>query len=93
LAFPGDKGKIHGPDDVAWARLRLDRGAQTAISTPIATRRYRFDRIRCSKKVAYTSYSLRLTPLTALELWLRQRGGLAPYSGSFIEHLLQEFLY
>ena len=60
LAFPGDKGKIHGPDDVARVRLRLDRGAQPAISTPIATRRYRFDRIRCSTKVAYTSYS----PLT-----------------------------
>jgi multiple antibiotic resistance protein len=38
-------------------RLHLHRGAQPASNTPIATRLYRFDRIRCSKKVAYTSYS------------------------------------
>jgi hypothetical protein len=57
LVFPGDKWKIHGPNDVTRARLHLHRGGQPAINTPIATRRYRFDRIRCSKKVAYTSYS------------------------------------
>jgi hypothetical protein len=38
-------------------RLRLHRGVQPAINTPIATRLYRFDRIRCSKKVAFTAYS------------------------------------
>ena len=31
-------------------RLRLHRGVQPAINTPIATRLYRFDRIRCSNK-------------------------------------------
>jgi len=34
-----------------------------------------------------------ICPLTTLELWLRQKAGLATYSGSFIEHWLQEFLY
>ena len=34
-----------------------------------------------------------ICPLTTLELWLRQEGGLATYSGSFIEHWLQQFLY
>ncbi|WP_297190509.1 DUF2784 domain-containing protein [uncultured Porticoccus sp.] len=32
-------------------------------------------------------------PLTTLEQWLRTRAGDASYSGSFIEHWLQQLLY
>jgi len=32
-------------------------------------------------------------PLTTFEQWLRTRAGDASYSGSFIEHWLQELLY
>lgn len=32
-------------------------------------------------------------PLTVLEMWLRTRAGSASYSGSFVEHWLQFFLY
>jgi hypothetical protein len=32
-------------------------------------------------------------PLTALEMWLRDRAGGAVYAGSFIEHWLQALLY
>ncbi|WP_438958199.1 DUF2784 domain-containing protein [Porticoccus sp.] len=32
-------------------------------------------------------------PLTTLEQWLRARAGGASYSGSFIEHWLQQLLY
>lgn len=34
-----------------------------------------------------------ICPLTTLEMWLRERGNLATYSGSFIEHWLQELIY
>jgi len=34
-----------------------------------------------------------ICPLTTLELWLRQKAGLATYSGSFIEHWLHELVY
>ena len=43
--------------------------------------------------VAAQAWAGVICPLTTLELWLRQKGGLATYSGSFIEHWLQEFLY
>ena len=32
-------------------------------------------------------------PLTSLEMWLRTRDGETTYSGGFIEHWLQSFLY
>jgi hypothetical protein len=32
-------------------------------------------------------------PLTPLEIWLRQRGGEAGYSGGFIEHYITAALY
>ena len=32
-------------------------------------------------------------PLTSLEMWLRARARAATYTGSFIEHWLQRFLY
>lgn len=34
-----------------------------------------------------------LCPLTTLEMWLREQSDLATYTGSFIEHWLQELLY
>ncbi|PXX90362.1 DUF2784 domain-containing protein [Marinobacter vulgaris] len=32
-------------------------------------------------------------PLTTLEMWLRSKAGVEGYSGSFIEHWLQQILY
>lgn len=32
-------------------------------------------------------------PLTALEVWLREKAGAATYAGGFIEHWLQRLLY
>lgn len=32
-------------------------------------------------------------PLTTIEMWLREKGGLATYSGTFIEHWLQRLVY
>src|SRR5215207_7214411 len=34
-----------------------------------------------------------MCPLTPLEVWLRQRGGEAGYSGGFIEHYITAALY
>lgn len=34
-----------------------------------------------------------ICPLTPLEVWLRQRGGEAGYSGGFVEHYLTAALY
>jgi hypothetical protein len=34
-----------------------------------------------------------ICPLTTLEMWLAQRGQRATYSGSFIQHWLQQILY
>ena len=34
-----------------------------------------------------------ICPLTSLEMWLREQGEIATYSGSFIEHWLRIFLY
>jgi len=34
-----------------------------------------------------------ICPLTTLEMWLRERAGEETYTGSFIEHWLQKFLY
>ena len=34
-----------------------------------------------------------ICPLTPLEVWLRQRGGEAGYSGGFIEHYITAALY
>ena len=34
-----------------------------------------------------------ICPLTTLEMWLREQGGLTGYTGSFIEHWLQTLLY
>lgn len=34
-----------------------------------------------------------LCPLTTLEMWLRSKAGDAGYSGSFVQHWLQELLY
>ncbi len=35
----------------------------------------------------------RICPLTALEMWLRNRAGQAAYGGSFIQHWVGELLY
>lgn len=34
-----------------------------------------------------------LCPLTTLEMWLRSKAGDVGYSGSFVQHWLQELLY
>lgn len=34
-----------------------------------------------------------ICPLTTLEMWLREQGGMTGYTGSFIEHWLQTLLY
>lgn len=34
-----------------------------------------------------------ICPLTILEIWLRKQAGVETYSGSFIEHWMQEILY
>lgn len=34
-----------------------------------------------------------ICPLTTLEMWLREQGGLNTYGESFIEHWLQELIY
>jgi len=34
-----------------------------------------------------------ICPLTTLEMWLREKGGLAAYGESFIEHWLQQLIY
>jgi hypothetical protein len=34
-----------------------------------------------------------ICPLTTLEMWLAERGQRATYSGSFIQHWLQQLLY
>jgi Protein of Unknown function (DUF2784) len=34
-----------------------------------------------------------ICPLTTLEMWLAQRGQRATYTGSFIQHWLQQILY
>lgn len=34
-----------------------------------------------------------ICPLTTLEMWLREQGGVAGYGGGFIEHWLQRVLY
>ena len=34
-----------------------------------------------------------ICPLTTLEMWLREQGGMTGYTGSFVEHWLQTLLY
>ncbi len=42
---------------------------------------------------AYVGFSGRICPLTPLENWLRQEGGEARYTTSFIEHYVMPVLY
>jgi len=43
--------------------------------------------------VAAQAWAGVICPLTTLEMWLREQGTFATYSGSFIEHWLHNFLY
>lgn len=43
--------------------------------------------------VAAQAWAGMICPLTVLEMWLREKGQLAVYTGSFIEHWLQMLLY
>lgn len=43
--------------------------------------------------VAAQAWAGVICPLTTLEMWLRRQGGERAYSGSFIEHWMNELLY
>ncbi|MDH3978131.1 MAG: DUF2784 domain-containing protein [Gammaproteobacteria bacterium] len=43
--------------------------------------------------VAAQAWAGVICPLTTLEMWLRDKGGLATYADSFISHWLQRLIY
>lgn len=42
---------------------------------------------------AWVEFAGWICPLTPLENWLRERGGVAPYASGFIEHYVLPILY
>ena len=55
--------------------------------------RFRLGHLAAIAVVVAQAWLGAVCPLTSLEMWLRAKGGLTTYSGSFVEYWLQRALY